>query len=180
MREFETERIKLVKPSLRYLEDFYNYAKKPNIGPMAGWTPHQSIKESMQILEAMAKDNKTWAIIWKETNKLIGTIDLRVNDDGYIFKPTSYELGYSLDDTHWGMGIAVEASNLLLDYAFNELRVKEVIVKHTDQNNQSRRVIEKLGFEFQKAEYDERYKTHTLRMWTYKMTKYHYDRRSKL
>ena len=97
-KEFETERIKLVKPDLKYLEDFYNYASKPNIGPMAGWMPHKNIMESKFILEEMIKEGNTWVIVWKETNKLIGTIDLRPTEWFYLFKPQAYELGYSLDD----------------------------------------------------------------------------------
>lgn len=178
MKEFETERLKLIKPNQKYLEDFYHYAKKPNIGPMAGWPPHQNIAESKFILEEMAKSDKTWSIIWKETDTLIGTIDLRPVDSFFVFKTTSYELGYAIDDEYWGRGIVVEAANLLLDYAFNELRVKEVIVGHGEQNLQSKRVIEKLGFVFEKAEYEEQFRTYTNRMWRYKMSKYDYERRN--
>jgi len=178
-KEFETERIKLVKPDLKYLEDFYNYASKPNIGPMAGWMPHKNIMESKFILEEMINEGKTWVIVWKETNKLIGTIDLRPTEWFYLFKPQAYELGYSLDDLYWGKGIAVEASNLLIDYAFLERGIKELEVRHAEENYRSKRVIEKLGFKFQKAEFQEKYRTYTNRIWIYNMTKYDYERRVK-
>ncbi len=177
MKEFQTNRIKLVAPNLKYLEDFYHYAQKPNIGPMAGWLPHSHLSLTKAVLEDMKKDKHTWFIIWQETDRMIGTIDLTPDYDSYVFKPTVYELGYSIDDEFWGMGIAVEACNLLLDYAFQELKVKEVIAKHSEQNFRSKRVLEKLGFEFTSAGFDERYKQFTFRVWNYKMTKYHYDRR---
>lgn len=179
MKEFESDRIKLVAPSLNYLEEFYLYASKPNIGPMAGWMPHQNLLESKHILEEMAKSRHTWFIVWKENNEFIGTIDLRPLASVLVFKITNYEIGYSLNDTYWGLGIAVEASNLLIDYAFKELKAKEIEVSHTEQNIQSKRVIEKLGFVFRKAEYREEYRTYTHRMWFYSMTKYDYERRKK-
>ena len=36
MKEFRTNRIKLITPDFKYLKDFHEYASKPNIGPMAG------------------------------------------------------------------------------------------------------------------------------------------------
>lgn len=177
MKEFQTNRIKLTKPDFKYLKDFYNYASKPHIGPMAGWMPHQNISVTKRVLEEMADDQHTWFIIWLENDKMIGTIDLTPDHDTYIFKPTRYELGYSIDDEYWGKGIAIEASNLLLDYAFQELKVKEVIAKHSEQNQRSKRVLEKLGFEFTSAEFDEKYQQFTFRIWNYKMTKYRYERR---
>lgn len=178
-KEFETERIKLVKPNLKYLEEFFIYASKPNIGPMAGWMPHKNITESKFILEEMMKNDYTWIITTKD-DKFIGTIDLRPTEWYQLFRPQAYELGYSIDDTYWGQGITVEAANLLLDYAFNELKIKEIEVSHADHNHQSRRVIEKLGFRFLKSEYQEKYRNYALSMSLYKMTKYDYDRRDKI
>ena len=177
MKEFKTNRIKLITPDFKYLKDFHEYASKPNIGPMAGWMPHDNISTTKYVLEDMIKDKHTWFIIWLENDKMIGTIDLTPDEEGFIFKPTVYELGYSIHDAYWGKGIAVEASNLLIDYAFNELRVKELTARHSEQNSRSQRVLEKLGFEFVSAEYDERFRQFTFRVWKYRLTKYRYDRR---
>lgn len=177
MKEFQSNRIKLIKPDTKYLNDFFSYASKPNVGPLAGWKPHQNVSVTKYTLEEMIKSKNTWFIIWLENDKMIGTIDLTPDETSFIFKPTVYELGYSLDDEYWGKGIAVEACNLLLDYAFNDLRIKEVTARHSEQNNRSKRVLEKLGFEFVSAEYDERFKLFTHRVWVYRLTKYRYDRR---
>lgn len=177
MKEFQTERIKLVKPDKKYLKDFFEYASKPMIGPMAGWMPHDNISVTECVLEEMIKTKHTWFIIWRKNDKMIGTIDLTPDEESLVFKPTVYELGYSIDNNFWGQGIAVEASNLLLDYAFLDLKIKEITARHSEQNIRSKRVLEKLGFEFMRAEYDERFKRFTNRVWIYKLTKYHYDRR---
>lgn len=31
-------------------KSLYEYAKNPNVGPMAGWPPHKSIEESLDII----------------------------------------------------------------------------------------------------------------------------------
>ena len=32
-------------------EDLYNLAKNPNIGPHAGWPPHKSVEESLNVIK---------------------------------------------------------------------------------------------------------------------------------
>lgn len=46
---------------------------------------------------------------------------------------------------HWGNGFAPEAALANLDYAFNILRLPQVVAFTATQNRRSRRVMEKLG-----------------------------------
>ena len=32
-------------------EDLYNLAKNPNIGPNAGWPPHKTVEESLNVIK---------------------------------------------------------------------------------------------------------------------------------
>ena len=50
MKTIETERLILRKWQLEDLDDFYEYAKNPNVGPMAGWEPHSCKEISLKIL----------------------------------------------------------------------------------------------------------------------------------
>ena len=34
-------------------ESLYEYAKDPNIGPIAGWPPHKSVDESLNIIRTV-------------------------------------------------------------------------------------------------------------------------------
>jgi RimJ/RimL family protein N-acetyltransferase len=40
--EIKTERLVLRRPEKRDTEDFFKYASKKTVGPMAGWQPHQN------------------------------------------------------------------------------------------------------------------------------------------
>jgi [ribosomal protein S5]-alanine N-acetyltransferase len=143
MKRLETNRLVLRGLELRDLDDFHHYAKKPNIGPRAGWKPHESIEESLMILSRMIKDNEVWAITLKEQNRIIGTIGLHQRDQA---DDTVKEIGYVLDDIYWNQGIVTEAVKRIIAYAFAELGLKRVTCGHHPLNKASRRVIEKSGF----------------------------------
>ena len=56
------------------------------------------------------------------------------------------ELGYWVARPYWGRGLAPEASAALLDRGFGVLNCAVIQCCHFDFNQQSKRVIEKLGF----------------------------------
>ena len=62
------------------------------------------------------------------------------DDDG------SYELGYWLGRVHWEQGFATEACKGLLNYAAEELNIRNVKSSHMTGNDASARVLDKLGF----------------------------------
>lgn len=45
----ETERLILRHWEESDAEDLYKYASNPDVGPIAGWPPHQSIEESLDV-----------------------------------------------------------------------------------------------------------------------------------
>lgn len=51
-----------------------------------------------------------------------------------------------------GRGIATEAANALLRYAFEQLGMRRVGLTHSKGNGASRRIAEKLGFHFERIE----------------------------
>ena len=48
----ETERLVLRRWEDGDASDLYEYAKDPDVGPIAGWPPHQSIEEERHMLYA--------------------------------------------------------------------------------------------------------------------------------
>ncbi|MDX1667693.1 MAG: GNAT family N-acetyltransferase, partial [Saprospiraceae bacterium] len=58
------------------------------------------------------------------------------------------ELGYRLLEEYWGCGYATEASRRILEYAFHELQLEEVVAVAVEENRASIKVMEKLGFSF--------------------------------
>ena len=95
----ETERLILRMWSKKDAPELYEYAKNPNVGPHAGWKPHASVHESRMIISQLFLTNMCWAIVDKESGKVIGSIGLE--EDKFRPDIKSKELGYSLAEDHW-------------------------------------------------------------------------------
>ena len=51
-------------------ETLYKWASNPDVGPRAGWAPHQSVEESLEIIRTVFNDALyTWAIELKENGE---------------------------------------------------------------------------------------------------------------
>ena len=143
----ETERLILRMWNRKDAPQLYEYAKNPNVGPAAGWKPHESVRESRTIIEQLFLANTTWAIIHKATGRLIGSIGLE--KDAIRTNIKSRELGYSMSEDFWGEGLMTEAARRLIRYAFEEMDLTVLMIRTSDTNRRSQRVIEKSGFTYE-------------------------------
>jgi len=145
MKSIETERLILRSWTPTDLHDFYEYAKNPNVGPKAGWSPHQSKEESKQILNMFIEgESHNRAIVLKTSNQVIGSIEAR--KDPYRKRSTAVNIGYVLSFGHWNKGIMTEALNGLLHHLFTEEHIDIVSIEHAISNYASQKVILKNGF----------------------------------
>ncbi len=147
MKTLETERLILRQFTESDLDDVFEYAQNPNVGPNAGWVPHKTKEDSAKILKMFIEENEVWAIVEKKSNKVIGSYGL--HNDRKRDNPKAKMIGYVLSEKFWGNGYMTEATNRVLKYAFNELDLNIVSVYHFTFNNRSKRVIEKSGFKFE-------------------------------
>ena len=148
--QIETERL-ILRPFIQTdLDDFYEYASIEGVGEMAGWKHHQSKEESQQILNRFIENDKTFAIVLKSNNKVIGS--LGIEEYGMEDKLTEFsnyigrEIGYVLSKSYWGIGIMPEAVKAVIDYLFKVLKFDFLTCGYYDFNKQSKRVQEKCGF----------------------------------
>lgn len=141
-----TKRLIIRPLALTDAHDMYEYSTTTLVGPRAGWKPHQSLDETIEILKAMVLykppyELGNFAIVLKENNKMIGTIEL------YNYVPYfKAELGYALNPAYWGQGLVKEAGEAVLEFGFTRLDLKRIEAGTFVDNIQSQRVCEKLGF----------------------------------
>ncbi len=147
MKTIETRRLVLRALKIEDAAAFFQYAKKPNIGPMAGWKPHKTIDDTIKILKLFIAEDEVWAITIKPDDTIVGTIGLHVRNFINAVEDRR-EIGYVLDDIYWGQGYMPEAVKAVIDYAFNEENIKELVCGHIERNTQSKRVIEKCFFTY--------------------------------
>ena len=96
-------------------------------------------------------DNETLAVVEKETGKLIGTVSIQKRPWAMYPVDRSLrgrELGFDLRSDHWGRGLMPEAVRAVCKYCFDVLDYDFLTAGHFLENTQSRRAIEKCGFEF--------------------------------
>lgn len=147
MKTLETERLILRMYTLDDAEGLYEYAKNPNVGPHAGWKPHESVEESREIIRDIFLPPESWAILLKENGRLIGSIGLE--EDTLREGANSREMGYSLAEDCWGRGFMTEAASEVLRFAFEEMGLDQVGICTSPVNKRSQGVIRNLGFVYE-------------------------------
>ena len=134
------------------LNDFYEYAKVDGVGQLAGWTPHNNIEESKMILDTFIEGKKTFAIEYK--GKVIGSLGIEYyNEENYpeFNALQGREIGYVLSKDFWGQGIMPEAVKSVIQYLFDVENLDFILIRHSDSNTQSARVVKKCGFKYIKT-----------------------------
>lgn len=127
--------------------DLYAYAKDPQVGPPAGWKPHESVEESLRIIRTVFAAPHSFAVVDKESGKVIGSAGFVRRSCGDAYG-ASDEIGYALSREFWGKGIATEVVAELLCYGFEERNLDAIWCTHRAGNDRSRRVVEKSGFNY--------------------------------
>ena len=98
------------------------------------------IKRQLERYEAENVYN--WCIVLKETNAIIGAINLRVNDYN-----DSVEFNYAIDNRYTNNGYMTEACKCVVDYLFS-IGHKVVRIDAVNENIGSNKVIKKCGGKF--------------------------------
>ena len=146
----ETQRLILRPFKQSDLDDFYEYASVDGVGEMAGWKHHESKDESQSILDLFINEDKTFAIVLKENNKVIGS--LGVEEYGMeealseFYEYQGREIGYVLSKDYWGKGLMPEAVKAAIDYLFNVQKLDFLTCGYYEFNSQSKKVQEKCCF----------------------------------
>lgn len=105
--ELITERLLLRPWQESDAESLYEYAKDPDVGPVAGWPVHTSVENSREIIREVLSAGETYAVCLKENGKAIGSIGLmegnvksrRVQEKcGFTYHHTNKDIYWKLMD----------------------------------------------------------------------------------
>ena len=126
----------------------YKWASDPDVGPRAGWPPHKSVEESLDVIRTVFRDaTKTWAIELKETGEAIGAMGYGPSCNCNLPAREGEPLaGYWVAKPYWNKGICTEALALMIDHIRKTTDIKSLISGHFVDNPSSGRVMEKCGF----------------------------------
>ena len=87
-----------------------------------------------------------WAIEYKKENKFIGFVGIHSPKYKLPCSPC-IEVGWRLDKNYWGQGFATEGGHASLNFAFNNLNLKEVVSFTSTLSQKSIKVMERLGMQ---------------------------------
>jgi len=108
-----------------------------------------------------------WAIELKQAQRFIGFCGLHFQPDMFEFSPCT-EIGWRLDAEYWHQGYATEAAEACLHFAFDILKLEEVVAFTAKQNSPSEALMQRLGmqpqgyFDHPKLDQDSPLLTHAL------------------
>ncbi len=146
----ETERLILRRWEDGDAENLYEYAKDPDVGPIAGWPAHRSVEESREIIRTVLCGPEAYAICLKTDKTPIGAIELKLNGHTDLTeRDDECELGYWIGKPLWGQGIMPEAVMEMLRHAFEDIGMSKVWIGYYEGNTKSKRVQEKCGLRYQ-------------------------------
>jgi len=149
----ETERL-ILRPLTFADADtaFFGWTGDPDVAKYVSWLPHRSIDETIEWLKEIAwkldsegniipNVNYIWGFVLKETDELFGSGGLIWENNWQLF-----QVGYNIMKTHWNRGYTTEAMIAILKFAVVNLGIKKVVSGHAKENLASAKVINKLGF----------------------------------
>jgi len=149
----ETDRLILRPLTIADAETaFYGWTGDAEVAEYVSWLPHHSIDDTINWLKEIEweqddkgnitpSDNYIWGFVLKETGELFGSGGL-IWEEGCQL----YQVGYNIKKSHWNNGYTTEAMRAILRYAAKSLGIKRVAGGHAKENLTSAKVIEKLGF----------------------------------
>jgi len=144
----ETERLILRPLTLADAETaFYGWTGDAEVAKYVSWLPHHSIDDAIEWLKEIEwkpegeNVDYIWGFVLKSTGELFGS-------GGLIWEEAlqMFQIGYNIMKAHWNRGYTTEAMQAILSFAVKNLGIKKVAGGHAKANIASARVIEKLGF----------------------------------
>ena len=149
--DLQSERLLLRVIQPKDLEEIYNcWMQDEDVSRYMYWKASSDINEAKEFVWFELKNIENpewfrWIIVHKETKKIIGTCLIFFNDE-----EKNWDISYNLGKEYWGKGYITEAMRQVMEYAENVLQIRECIAVHAKENPASGRVMEKLGFCFEK------------------------------
>ena len=143
--KLETNRLVLRKASKKDALDMLEYASDVETTKYLDWTGAKTIDEIIKgIIDFHWSNPGVWVIELKETQKCIGTIDIRLKPEH-----EKAEFGFVLNRNYWNNGYMTEVLSVILKLCFMELDLNRVESFHYVGNEGSGKVMQKCGMKFE-------------------------------
>jgi RimJ/RimL family protein N-acetyltransferase len=149
--EIETTRLRLRKFTLCDLDSLSIVRADPDVMRYIGSGKPDSLEQVRIILNKFLAHWEQhgfgrWAVVYKETNELIGWCGL-----SYLEDTGEVEIGYGIAKSCWGKGLISEAAAACIKFGFEELGLDRIVAVAWPDNVASRRIMDKLEMKYIRA-----------------------------
>ena len=134
----ETIRLILRPLTADDFEAVHSWASNPANARYMSWGPNT--EEDTKGFLAIAKPGKDFAVVLKETGKVIGSCGIYPDDNN-----DTAELGWILHMDYWKCGYGTELGGELIRYGFKGLKLRRLFAPCAAVNYGSYRVMERNG-----------------------------------
>jgi len=146
--ELETKRLVLRRFAVTDATAYYELRSNEAAMRYMDRPPFNTKAEATAAIKGIHQDFRDkkgvwWALADKRNNNFIGYIGFKVINH----KDKSAEIGYVLHPDHWASGWMTEAVEAVLDFVFEELNVHRVKGDINPDNEASRGLLLKFGFQ---------------------------------
>ncbi|WP_294241284.1 GNAT family N-acetyltransferase [uncultured Chryseobacterium sp.] len=144
-----TERLLLRRFQQDDIESVYRGLSHPEVIRHYGvsYESLEATQEQMDWFALIEKEEKGiwWAVCNKYDQTFLGGLGFNNRSKEH----RKIEMGYWLLPEYWGVGIIVEAGKAACDYAFREMSLHRIEAVVETENNNSKKVMARLGFELE-------------------------------
>lgn len=150
-KELETERLFLRRATKEdSVEAYNNWCNSDIVDKYVLWKQHESQEVTFNLYSEWEKQYEEpttfrWIVGLKDTNELIGTIDVSKK----FLKFGTCEIGYCYGEKFWNKGYATEALKAVIKYLFEECDAELVCAEFMDNNPASGKVMAKAGLKYE-------------------------------
>ncbi|MFW9971180.1 MAG: GNAT family N-acetyltransferase [Candidatus Odinarchaeota archaeon] len=153
----EGRNISLVPQNSDHINIYVKWSNDPKVRKLARWETPRTVEDVKNWFEPREGRNPMFIVfeIWhKKDKKPIGQVGLSWIDwiNGW-----ANAFAYIGEPEYWSQGITTEATQLLIEYAFNELNLNKLQGGAAVENVGSWSVAEKVGFKFEGIRKNEMY-----------------------
>lgn len=128
----ETNRCKIIKLEK---SDYENVRKF-----LGGIFSNERFDNNFNNMVFSEEDLFYWVVRLKDSNEFLGLVSLDKHHDAL-----NTEVSYQFKAEWWGYGYAEEVIRRIIDYAFNELKLKKLVSETQSANQNSCKLLHKVG-----------------------------------
>ena len=141
----KTKRLTIRFVDLADAKDYFVFCSNPNVCRYLSFEPYKHVFQAKKAINNMIRSylvNKdiNFSIILNETNRVIGSISLSINDFHCA------DLGYLLDEKYWNKKIMSETVPEIIKVAFDYYKIDTLYAKYVKDNQASEKLLMNNGF----------------------------------